>query len=705
MSTLRHPDWHWVARQVFRKRALVRVSYQWFDSTPHVVLSDAVMGAHVRLSAAAEQFWQAIDGETSIQHIWDRLRAQQARPPTQDDLVSWVVQLVQQGLLLSDHPLDSEALSRRHEKRSHTQIEQRFASPLAVKTRLFDPHALTMLLWPWVSWLFSRTGGFVFLMLLLAGLMSGVLVAPQFLASADDMLLSQTGVLLLLICYPLMKFIHEFAHCWMVYRFGGQVREFGIMWLVLFPVPYVEASDASAFADKRARMLVGAAGILAEIGMAAIAMLIWPWMEPGIARAMLYQVIVIGTVSTLLFNGNPLLKFDAYFVLADYLEIPNLAKRSADYVREGVFRWVAGVRPSQRHTRREAFIFRIYGPLSLSYRVVLTLTIAWLAMSWFYVVGLILAIWAVSTGILWPLVKSIGTGFKQAKHQHQLKRALGRSLLVGGLIMGFGLGWPLPFIASGQGPWVATESYQIIAEGSGPVDQILQFNGARVEKAEALVQLKDLELDGRARALDISREFLRDTLSRGGLSANERLQLAEQLALLEQTAGDFEIRLEALTVRSPQTGTLRWQGGLAPHVGTFVARGDVLGSIVAPDGMELILAFPAHFSGVAAQNSALEGRLMDGRTVDLRVTRTRVVDVGGALPPAVTRARGGTVAEDPSQPSTALEPVWLVWAETEADVTEYLGTQVDARWVLGEKTLFSQWAFHLRQLFVRALRV
>ena len=106
----------------------------------------------------------------------------------------------------------------------------------------------------------------------------------------------------------------------------------GIMLLVFMPIPYVDASSSLAFEDKRKRMLIGAAGILIELFLAALALLVWLNVEPGAVRATAYNVMLIAGVSTVLFNGNPLLRFDAYYVLADFLEIPNLGQRSNRYL-------------------------------------------------------------------------------------------------------------------------------------------------------------------------------------------------------------------------------------------------------------------------------------------------------------------------------------------------------------------------------------
>ena len=98
---------------------------------------------------------------------------------------------------------------------------------------------------------------------------------------------------------------------------GGEVHEMGIMLLVFFPIPYVEASSASAFVKKTDRMLVGAAGMLTELFIAALAFYLWLLLEPGFARSLAYNVIVLASVTTLLFNANPLLRYDGYYILAD----------------------------------------------------------------------------------------------------------------------------------------------------------------------------------------------------------------------------------------------------------------------------------------------------------------------------------------------------------------------------------------------------
>ena len=118
----------------------------------------------------------------------------------------------------------------------------------------------------------------------------------------------------------------------------------GVMLLVFTPVPYVDATASTAFSDKYRRMVVAGAGIMVELLLAAVAMWAWAGLAPGLARDAAFDVMLIGAGSTLLFNGNPLLRFDGYHVLADAVEIPNLGIRSNRYLLYLGQRWLLGLR-------------------------------------------------------------------------------------------------------------------------------------------------------------------------------------------------------------------------------------------------------------------------------------------------------------------------------------------------------------------------
>ena len=145
-------------------------------------------------------------------------------------------------------------------------------------------------------------------------------------------MLTPKYLLMMWLFYPVIKSFHELGHGLAVKAWGGEVRETGVSILMLMPVPFVDASAASAFPEKHRRAAVGAAGMMVELFFAALATFVWLNVEDGFVRDIAFVLMVIGGVSTVLFNGNPLLRFDGYYVLSDLLDVPNLGPRSNAYV-------------------------------------------------------------------------------------------------------------------------------------------------------------------------------------------------------------------------------------------------------------------------------------------------------------------------------------------------------------------------------------
>lgn len=704
MSALRHPDWHLLSEQRFRRRAAITTTQQTFRGQGYVVLSDRVTGTHLRLSERARQVWALLDGRRTLDEVWQTLMQRPAIAPSQGEIVEWVMQLVGSGLILSDHRLDPKYLSERSQKRRVGAVEQRLVSPLAVKIKLFDPSWIVNRTYPLVAPLFTRAGGVLVLAVLVTAIALAVLHMDALLTSADQALLSQSGLLGLALVYPVMKALHELAHCYALKRFGGQVREFGIMLLIFFPVPYVEASEATALPDKRARMLVAAAGIVAELLIASVALILWLQIEPGVERAILFNFVVIGSVSTLLFNGNPLLKFDAYFVLADLIEMPNLAQRSGEFLQDRFLSVILGLRREVWPPVRDARILATYGVLSVAYRLLLTLTIALLVSTWFFIIGILLAIWAVVMGVGWPLIKLYRKGVRMAKSQNRRRRVLLRLMLFGAAVGVLVTGVPLPFSAPGEGRIVPVPGAVIAAQTSGFVAPADAPDGARVGTGERLMRLANPDQTARLTTVQTNVAALEDALTRSGLTVAERQRVERQLDVARTALREAELRQDALVVRAPMDGRLSWQSGRTAPAGSFVFRGDRLGHVVAAGALEVIVAIPVAYSGRAGAATMLDVRLPDGTLLERRVDRARVIDVGQPVPPGLLSSAGGPIPEQPDNPGMALDSRWVLWASPEGDLSAWSGARVQARIDLGTASVFAQARFHVQRLFLRVNR-
>src|SRR6266850_2293992 len=182
----------------------------------------------------------------------------------------------------------------------------------------------------WLAWyrpLFGPLGALVWLAVVGWGAFTAVQHWNELTHDLSSRVLAPENLLVMGLVFPVLKALHELGHACAVRAWGGEVHEMGIMFLVLMPVPYVDASAANAFAEKRRRVVVGAAGMIVEVFIAALALALWLELQPGIARAVLFNVMLIAGVSTVLFNANPLLRFDGYYILSDLIEIPNLRQR------------------------------------------------------------------------------------------------------------------------------------------------------------------------------------------------------------------------------------------------------------------------------------------------------------------------------------------------------------------------------------------
>src|SRR6185503_10544121 len=185
---------------------------------------------------------------------------------------------------------------------------------------------------PAVAPFWSWWGGLVWLAVVAPAAVHLAVHWTDFSHGVLDRLLTPQNLGMMWLLFPLIKTLHELGHATATKAFGREVHDLGVMLLVVTPVPYVDASAAWAFPGKWRRIAVGAAGMAVELVLASLALYVWLAVEPGLVRALAFHVIVIAGISTLVFNANPLLRYDGYYILADLLEIPNLRARANRYL-------------------------------------------------------------------------------------------------------------------------------------------------------------------------------------------------------------------------------------------------------------------------------------------------------------------------------------------------------------------------------------
>jgi len=337
-------QWYRVAAVRPRLRSQVRVQRQPWRTEVWYLLSDTATGRQHRINGAAYRFIGRCDGQHSVDEVWAAvLDAEADAAPTQDEVVQLLGQLGELGLLQSERAADTHTLLQR--RGAHQRQRRRaLLNPFSFRLSLGDPAPWLLRLDPLAHLLFRPLVVWAWLLVVLASGCVALTEWPALRSHAAVHLFNPAHLGWAWLVYPLMKALHELGHALAVRRWGGEVHEFGIALMFLVPAPYVDASAATAFASRGQRVAVGAAGVMVELGLATLGFWIWLTTQPGFVNQLAFGVMLLGTASTLLFNGNPLLRFDAYHVLCDLFELPNLGSRSAAWWSQHLGRGLLGSR-------------------------------------------------------------------------------------------------------------------------------------------------------------------------------------------------------------------------------------------------------------------------------------------------------------------------------------------------------------------------
>ncbi len=403
-------SWYRVAELKPRLRSHTQFHHHVYRGRDWYILQDNSTGRFHRFSREAYSIVGLMDGKRSMQDIWEAVCERLGDDmPTQDEVISLLSYLHQSDALQSDKPPDIRDLGRRSREEKSNRWIARARSPAAMSFPIWDPNSFLERSLFLARPLLSRTGVVLWAAVFAAALLLLGMHWQELSSDITDRVLSTENLFLLAFIYPLSRLLHEFGHAYAVKRWGGEVHEMGVMLIVFMPLPYVDASWSSAFPEKGRRMFVGAAGIMVDVFLASLAVIVWVLAEPGAVRAVAYNVIFVAGLSTLLLNGNPLLRFDSYYILADYLEIPNLADRANKYLGYLIKRYLLRIKDSVSSLQApgERPWLCIYAVASFAYRIFISVTIFLFIAGKFFALGVLLALWAAFSMIVLPLVKVI----------------------------------------------------------------------------------------------------------------------------------------------------------------------------------------------------------------------------------------------------------------------------------------------------------
>lgn len=584
-----------------RLRTVVQIDRQDFRGQLWYVVQDDTSNQYYRLSRAAYEFVARLDGRRTVADVWMACCAELGDEAiTQPEVIQLLGNLYSANLLQADIPPDAAGLFRRYETRKRRELESRIANFLYLQIPVFDPDVLL----DRTVWLFGKLftwwGGVLWALWLALGAYFAILRADE-LMQASGSVLDPGNLGLLYVTFTSVKILHELGHAMACKKFGqdegkgGEVHAMGIMMMISVPYPYVDASSAWALRNKWHRIVVGAAGMIVELAVASLAAIVWAKTAAGTTvHAIAYNVMWVSGVSTLLFNGNPLLRYDAYYMLSDWLEIPNLAQSGREYVTYLVHRWVWGVRSASTpvKSRSERFWLFVYYWASTAFRVTVAIGLFWVLANRWFVVGALLAASFVFGWTVKPLI-AFGRYVTSSPLLAPVRmRAVLTSVLALALIAGAPLAIVTPEYTRLEGIAEPRDIAVIHARGGEVVTARLE-TGQLVKPGDApLIEgvNEGLEADRARFAAALDALFARKRAAQESRDTAVGQVIDEKIAAMKDKVAEVERMIGELTVRAPFEGT--WvapQPELAP--GVWVHRGQQLGVVARLD--RIIVRAPA----------------------------------------------------------------------------------------------------------------
>ncbi len=571
------------------RRDLVIEAQKYEGRTYHVV-KDPVSLRYYRLKDNEYFLLTFLDGKHTLEEAQKEYE-KRYRPDRLklEDVEAFGQQLINAGLAQNESPRAGKQLYEQRKKRRRSEWMQTLTNILYIKIPVFDPDWLLKRMLRWVGWIFSLTffGLSVALMLAAAGLVATHFETFRSKLPEQHMFFRFQTIAYMWAALGAVKIIHEFGHGLSCKVFGGEVHEMGALLLCLSPALYCNVSDAWTLPNKWHRIIISAAGIYVELVIAAIATFVW-WNSgayPFINNLSL-SLMVVCSVSTVVFNANPLMRYDGYYVLADLLEIPNLRERSNRFLKNLTLEYCLGIEvvPEPYMALWRRILFVSYAVGSYIYRWVVTFAILWFLYSFLRpykleVISQMLALGAAGSMAGWPLYRLGKSIYKRGRVPDMKKwRVLASATVLIGLIL-FACLVPVP-VSRIRGPALVqadpTATSRIYVRRDGILTKLNVRPGDHVEKGEILAEFRDPELDAELVKAQIENfdsdwhyRWLQDKLRQtNALDEKSKIttKMSELNAKHESATAAIRaleyIKDEELVLRAPCSGTV----GVAPSV-------------------------------------------------------------------------------------------------------------------------------------------
>ncbi|MGB0738841.1 MAG: hypothetical protein ACPGXX_02135 [Planctomycetaceae bacterium] len=430
------------------------------------VIKDPIALKYHRLQIEQYRILELLDGERSLEDVRDQLRLEfPALQITMNDIQQLISDLHRKGLTSSSRPGQGATVIRDRRKSRKQKIKQAAMSLLAMRLPGWDPERTLRFLHPFCAWLFHRWVVTITLVFVVSSWLVLGANIEEFRGRLPEFqsFFGWPNLIYLWVTLGIAKIIHEFGHGLSCVHYGSECHEMGVMLLVFSPCLYCDVTDSWMMKNKWHRIIIGGAGMYIEIVLSAIAIYVWWLTRPGLLHMLALNTFFVTTITTVIFNANPLMRFDGYYMLADFLEIPNMRQKSEKLLRESFAWYCLGIesRPDPFMPETGKVWFITYAIAAWLYRWVILFSIS----MFLYTVlkpydlqsiGVTVLIFSMS-GIFFALFRSIWQIVATPRMEPMSKPKIAVTLTTAGLFL-----W---FVASIQVPWYHEAPCVIEPEG------------------------------------------------------------------------------------------------------------------------------------------------------------------------------------------------------------------------------------------------
>lgn len=605
-----------------RKRHDLVAKSQEYLGRRYWVVKDPLRLKYYRFEEEEYSILESLNGQTSLEEIrrgFERRFAPQKL--TAQELHRLVTMLHRAALVISDMSGQGEQLLERARKEAKKKWLSAASQLLSFRFRGVNPDRTLSWIDAWVGWVFSWPA---FAMALALAFIALSLVAANLeemqrrLPSSTEFFSAQNWLVLAL-CLAVTKVCHELGHGLACKRFGGECPEMGLMFLCFTPCLYCNVSDSWMIPNKWKRAAVGAAGMYVELFLASLAVMVWWWTHPGVINHLALNVVFVCSVSTLLFNANPLMRYDGYYILSDLIEIPNLRQKATSHLHRGLSKLCLGIEsPTDPFLpQRHKLLFATYSMASSIYGVVVSVSILLflnkvLEPYGLKIIGQMMLAVMLSLmvfGPTWKLLKFLRDPVRWEK----LKMPrLAMTLIIGAAAIGGVMFIPVPHRVVCGVRMEPQGADSLFVRVAGNLDVIYVEPGAEVKAGDPIVTLNNLDLEAALAKLLAEKDRLlarRDSLEHGAItnerSALELPEIEESLATIEERITSQRMEIERLNIKAPQDGVVfapplvapppdekerlrSWAGSPleAKNLGAYCEEGSLICRVGAPERFE-----------------------------------------------------------------------------------------------------------------------